>query len=384
MFTKFIYLYWISILLQELRMFRGLILVNEVQLNREPIYCTCMPYWQCHDNYTGLSDIVTEVADVRLGSPDIQQMKEISTFTCKEQFHVCCKIECGRRRLSNYVSDEYGFGTSYELSGRSSLSPFLRPRILGGDDNEAEFGEFPWMLGILRNGTFKCGGSLIHPRVALTAAHCVYGRSGSLEVRAGEWDWQMPNENPPHQNRFVKMIIIHNKYIPSTVQNDIAMLVTDEPFDLTYTVGVVCIPFPNTQYRDTTCTASGWGESSYYGGGEQTILRKTDLPLVEREECTRALQEARLGPRFFLDQSFICAGGEEDKDTCRGDGGSPLVCPIKGKEERVEQVGIVSWGLKCGLKNTPGVYVNVAFFSDWIDSHMRNLGFDTSIYRHIF
>lgn len=57
-------------------------------------------------------------------------------------------------------------------------------KITGNTDNEAEYGEFPWMIEILRNGVNDvseqqqqialCGGSLIAPNVVLTGAHCVY------------------------------------------------------------------------------------------------------------------------------------------------------------------------------------------------------------------
>merc|ERR1712008_193186 len=74
--------------------------------------------------------------------------------------------------------------------------------------------------------------------------------------------------------------------------------------------------------------------------------------------------------RFQLDDSFICAGGADGKDTCKGDGGSPLVCPSKYDPNTYVQAGIVAWGIGCGEDNTPGVYASVSKGACWIDYAM--------------
>lgn len=54
---------------------------------------------------------------------------------------------------------------------------------------------------------------------------------------------------------------------------------------------------------------------------------------------------------------------------------------MDGDADRFVQAGIVAWGLTCGLADTPGVYVNVGSFREWIDGEMVKNGFDSNIYK---
>lgn len=56
-----------------------------------------------------------------------------------------------------------------------------------------------------------------------------------------------------------------------------------------------------------------FGQSGQY----QQILKEVDVPIVAPGTCQSQMQAARLGASFVLDTtSFICAGGEANKDAC--------------------------------------------------------------------
>lgn len=63
-----------------------------------------------------------------------------------------------------------------------------------------------------------------------------------------------------------------------------------------------------------------------------------------------------------LYNGMLCVGHlEGGKDSCQGDSGGPLIC--NGK-----LAGVVSWGYQCATPNYPGIYTDVKYFTDWMQS----------------
>lgn len=182
--------------------------------------------------------------------------------------------------------------------------------------------------------------------------------------------------------QFPFQVIIHPEYNPATLRNDIALLILENPFKLSENIGVICIPSQHFLIASKRCIASGWGKNSLNPDRYSSVLKKITLPIIPNQRCTHKLRNSVLGPLFKLDKSFLCAGSGAKRDTCKGDGGGPLVCPITEESNRYHQVGIVSWGLTCGgSRETLGVYVNVALFAEWIDGQMIKYNFDTRVYK---
>eukprot|EP00094_Tigriopus_californicus_P009281 TCALIF_08948-PA protein Name:"Similar to Sb Serine proteinase stubble (Drosophila melanogaster)" AED:0.32 eAED:0.35 QI:0/0.25/0.4/1/0.5/0.8/5/32/472 len=183
--------------------------------------------------------------------------------------------------------------------------------------------------------------------------------ASEIRVRCGEWDTQQTIEPLPHEDRDVRYSSIHPAFNNASLHNDFALLHLEKPFELAPHIDVMCLPTEGRSgYTKAGCIATGWGKDQFgIQGKYQVVPKQIILDLVSNGDCEDTLRSTRLGQSFILDKSFICAGGQEGQDTCKGDGGGPLVCPMD--DGSYVQTGIVAWGIDCGKNGIPGVYANV-------------------------
>lgn len=245
-------------------------------------------------------------------------------------------------------------------------------RVVGGE--EALPGRWPWMAAIflhgIRRSEFWCGGSLISTKHILTAAHCTIDfkqkpfAPHQFTVRLGDIDLKRDDEPSSPATYRVKEIKAHNKFSRVGFYNDIAVLILDRSVRKTKYIIPLCLPplnLKNERFADSRATVVGWG-STYYSGKESTIQRQAVLPIWRNEECDQAYFQP-------ITSNFICAGyAEGGTDACQGDSGGPLMIHW---DTRWIQIGVVSFGNKCGEPGYPGVYTRVTEYIDWIRENIH-------------
>jgi hypothetical protein len=93
-------------------------------------------------------------------------------------------------------------------------------------------------------------------------------------------------------------------------------------------------------------------------------LMEVDIPLVDEGTCRKTYSHTNA----VIDHRSLCAGlAEGGRDSCQGDSGGPLVA--KATNGRFVQIGVVSNGIGCGLKDGYGAYSRVSAFKDWIQAN---------------
>ncbi|CAG0883904.1 unnamed protein product [Darwinula stevensoni] len=228
-------------------------------------------------------------------------------------------------------------------------------------DGEAALAEWPWHAAVLEKpqDLYVCGGSLLHARWVLTAAHCVDDYlpviqrvHEVLKVRLGEYDVSTTSEPLGHEEFNVVRIVIHPGFDNATLVHDIALLQLARPAQRRANIDAVCMPKPNQASNATgqPCYVTGWGRLTE-DTDHSLVLKEIKVPMWNHVACEQALR-LQFGPTYSLPDTVICAGAE-GRDACDGDGGGPLVCE---KEGHWYQMGIVSFGIGCGRRNIPGVY----------------------------
>lgn len=246
--------------------------------------------------------------------------------------------------------------------GSDSQSPRSSAKVIGGESTKAP----PYFLSMHLKGetTPFCGASLISENLALTAAHCLTSLNGEIEVREAPDDLkQLP------EPRSIAAVVYHPQYQANKIWHDIGLI---HLTPATLSARIKPIAFAQLARTENSLRIYGYGKTEAIQEPYPTQIQTALIREVPGYQC-----QGLGGPFTSVMSGQICAGDlEEGKtDACYGDSGGPLVTIDKPEQ----LYGIVSWGVSCGRKQSPGVYTRVSSYTTWIGRDLTKAELDERV-----
>ncbi|XP_072938099.1 anionic trypsin-2-like [Epargyreus clarus] len=288
-------------------------------------------------------------------------------------------------KCGNRVADRKCCEYKRAMNNKDEIMRNLRSNglltILGGKN--ASPGDFPHMVAVgwlyqeklVYKYVFLCGGSLISNKFVLTAAHCTsYNGKGVLEpipriVRMGSEYISDKVKDRNRKNVRIKNITTHPSYNPKFYYYDVALLELRSEVIFTKKIHPACLSTSLTPTKFTEVNITGWGFTDKDSKQMPDRLQVATVNMIKYETCEKKLVEDQSGNWVFRTHQ-LCAGVEGGGiDTCQGDSGGPIqvkVCTTSGSMHSV--IGVTSAGHRCGLPDSPGIYISVVSVLTWIEN----------------
>tara|TARA_R110001606_G_scaffold4518_2_gene20996 strand:- start:862 stop:1806 length:945 start_codon:yes stop_codon:yes gene_type:complete len=280
--------------------------------------------------------------------------------------------------------------------------------VAGRDADPADWPGMASMQSVQGRDIYhECGATMISESWALTAAHCVETariengrraiqyvpdengnlvRFGPITVTVGAGDLRRVQKGTVF---LVKGITVHPDYRRGKAErgHDLALLHIDGRWTgpvsrlegLTGDVAAMAEPWSDLVVAgygkpgENAAEQEAFSRTGRHLSAPMMVLQEGFVPPVDAETCKAQIEGLIAEYNYGADYAGVtvspewqlCAGTGYS-DSCQGDSGGPLVQRGTGAEP--VQVGVVSWGLGCGRAESPGVYMRVSAYADWISA----------------
>jgi trypsin len=251
--------------------------------------------------------------------------------------------------------------------GRADAGPGAQASIIGGHPASiAELPSLAYLIGEDATGAFSCTGTVIAPRVVLTAGHCVENLEAAAMYPAGSFAVATGVANLKRIQRSqvseVEQAVVFPGFTPKKLHGDAGLLILTEP--------VAAPPIPLATTTDTALYAggapieiAGWGQTNPRVPGGPAQLQAGSSVVLPPGECQSKTR--RYEPDYATAQQ-VCAVDIPSKKAgaCHGDSGGPAIA--HRADGTPVEIGIVSTGgPNCDLA-LPNIFTRVDYVLPWV------------------
>jgi trypsin len=251
----------------------------------------------------------------------------------------------------------------------STGNPQASGSVIGG--HNASISQYPalaYIEGVQATAGYACTGTVVAPRVVLTAGHCVEDIESSSIVAPNEIAVATGVSNltkiPRANISEVVQVLAYPNFDPTKLQGDAGLLILAAP--------VAAPPIALATSADAALyeagdplTIAGWGIDNRTTGHAPNQLQAAEVPVEEAARCKRGTK--RFYP-FFDPTRQVCALDIPGFKitTCHGDSGGPAIATNPAGVP--VEIGVTSLGDGSCNPSSPGVFTRVDQISTWVQS----------------
>ncbi len=249
----------------------------------------------------------------------------------------------------------------------ASTNPQATASVIGGHNTTIDkYPSLAFIEGVQATSGYACTGTVVAPRVILTAGHCVEDIESSsivepslIAVATGVSNLQ---QIATSQISEVVQVLAYPHFNPAQIHGDAGLLILKNP--VSAPAIALATPAETTLYKPgARLTIAGWGIDKRNGHAPNQLQAAT-VPIEQDSLCER--RSRRYYP-FFEAESQVCTLDTPKLHitTCHGDSGGPAIATRE--DGTPVEVGVTSLGDgECNPAN-PAIFTRVDKISGWVN-----------------